>query len=57
LLDYFAYGGDDLGKRWILNQFNENTVAAAKLASQVRDKLFSISDEGLQFQLSSEGLD
>jgi hypothetical protein len=31
---YLAHGGggdDDLRKRWLLNQFNENTVAAAKL--------------------------
>jgi hypothetical protein len=38
MLQYIPADNSDAGKRWVLNPFNENIIAAAELEVKVRNQ-------------------
>lgn len=57
LTEYFPEDKNDFSKRWVLNPFSENVVAAAKLPVEIHDQLIEMSaDKTLQLQFTSEDL-
>lgn len=57
LTEYFPEDKNDFSKRWVLNPFSENVVAAAKLPVEIHDQLIEMSaDKTLQLQFASEDL-
>ncbi|XP_067122519.1 zinc finger BED domain-containing protein 5-like [Centruroides vittatus] len=57
LTEYFPKDKNDFSKRWVLNSFSENVVAAAKLPVEIHDQLIEMSaDKTLQLQFTSEDL-
>ncbi|XP_067133148.1 zinc finger BED domain-containing protein 5-like [Centruroides vittatus] len=57
LTAYFPEDKNDFSKRWVLNPFSENVVAAAKLSVETHDQLIEMSaDKTLQLQFTSKDL-
>lgn len=55
--EYFPEDKNDFSKRWVLNPFSENVVAATKLPVEIHDQLIEMSaDKTLQLQFTSEDL-
>ncbi|XP_067132339.1 zinc finger BED domain-containing protein 5-like [Centruroides vittatus] len=57
LTEYFPEDKDDFSKRWVLNPFSENVVAATKLPVEIHDQFIEMSaDKTLKLQFTSEDL-
>jgi hypothetical protein len=58
VLQYFAAHNNDAGKRWILNLFSKNLIAASQLEVNIQKQLIELSaDKTLQVEFSFEELD
>ncbi|VVC45729.1 Hypothetical protein CINCED_3A010571 [Cinara cedri] len=57
LLEYFSFNDNDFSNRWVLNPFDENIVAVAKLPVDTHNQLIELSaDKILQLQFASQDL-
>jgi zinc finger BED domain-containing protein 5/7/8/9 len=56
-LEYFPCNDNDFSNRWVLNSFDENIVAVAKLPVETHNQLIQLSaDKTLQLQFASQDL-
>jgi len=57
LLEYFSFNDNDFSNRWVLNPFDENIVAVAKLPIETHNQLIELSaNKTLQLQFASQDL-
>ncbi|VVC37221.1 Hypothetical protein CINCED_3A012035 [Cinara cedri] len=57
LFEYFSCNDNDFSNRWVLNPFDENIVAVAKLPVDTYNQLIELSaDKTLQLQFASQDL-
>lgn len=57
LLEYFSCNNNGISNRWVLNPFDENIVAVAKLPVETYNQLIELSaDKTLQLEFSSQDL-
>ncbi|XP_025415084.1 zinc finger BED domain-containing protein 5-like [Sipha flava] len=57
LLEYFSCNDNDFSNRWVLNPFDENIVAVAKLPVETHNQLIELSaDKKLQLQFGFQDL-
>lgn len=57
LLEYFSCNDNDFSNRWVLNLFDENIVAVAKLPIETHNQLIELlADKTLQLQFASQNL-
>jgi len=57
LLEYFSCNDNDFSNRWVLNPFDENIVAVAKLPIETHNQLIELSaNKTLQLQFASQDL-